>query len=80
MADIIQLETILKELEGRGNNDRYRDAGKYYFTIFGQPAEKGTWGWRLEASRYARSSTSPADSLRTGWSRRIGGCLKTTWR
>ena len=48
VTDIIQLENILKELEGRGNNDRYRDAGKYYFTIFGKPAEKGTWGWRLE--------------------------------
>jgi hypothetical protein len=62
VTDIIQLENILKELEGRGNNDRYRDAGKYYFTIFGQPAEKGAWGWRLEGHHI--SFTFSADNNR----------------
>ncbi len=62
VTDIIQLETILKELEGRGNNDHYRDAGKYYFTIFGKPAEKGTWGWRLEGHHI--SFTFSADNNR----------------
>jgi hypothetical protein len=62
VTDIIQLENILKQLEGRGANDRYRDAGKYYFTIFGQPVEKGTWGWRLEGHHI--SFTFSADNNR----------------
>jgi hypothetical protein len=62
VTDIIQLETILKELEGRGANDHYRDAGKYFFTIFGKPAEKGTWGWRLEGHHI--SFTFSADNNR----------------
>ncbi len=38
------LEQVLHTIEGTA----HRDATLYYFTIFGQPAEFGTWGWRLE--------------------------------
>ncbi len=40
---IIELEKVLRVLEGD-----HRDAGLYFFTIFGEPAPAGTWGWRVE--------------------------------
>lgn len=46
--DIVQLEVILKELEKRKPEDKYRDPGNYHFTIFGIPSEKNSWGWRFE--------------------------------
>jgi hypothetical protein len=43
---IMSLESVLAELEqGRGP---VRNAELYYVTIFGQPTEKGAWGWRFE--------------------------------
>jgi len=45
-TQIMQLETILKELEqGRGP---LRDPEMYRFSIFGTPSATGTWGWRVE--------------------------------
>lgn len=44
---IMTLESILAEMEGA--NRRFpRDPLLYYFTIFGTPDAKGTWGWRVE--------------------------------
>jgi hypothetical protein len=43
---IRQLEYVLQEIE-KGSGPT-RDPGLYYFTIFGEPAAKGTWGWRYE--------------------------------
>ena len=45
---IMQLEGILREAESRPQDDTYRDPGKYYFSIFGNPATDSVWGWRLE--------------------------------
>jgi len=42
---IRQLENVLKALE---NGSPIRDTEFYYFTIFGEPAAKGIWGWRYE--------------------------------
>lgn len=39
------LETVLAEIE---QNPVRRDPELYYVTVFGQPAPKGTWGWRFE--------------------------------
>jgi hypothetical protein len=50
---IIQLEIILKELEGRAANDNYRDETKYYFSIFGQPDDVKPWAWRIEGHHLA---------------------------
>ncbi len=47
-TDIIQLERILRGVEGRPEDDDYRDPAKYYFSIFGNPATDTVWGWRLE--------------------------------
>jgi hypothetical protein len=38
------LEEVLFALSG----SRVRDTQLYYFTVFGEPAPKGAWGWRYE--------------------------------
>lgn len=42
---IMSLEQVLFELE---NQAAHRDGELYYFTIFGEPSETKTWGWRVE--------------------------------
>lgn len=46
--DIMKNETILREVEGRSEEDPYRDPVNYSFTIFGTPSKTAAWGWRLE--------------------------------
>ena len=41
---IRNLEEVLRAMEG---NPR-RDPEQYYFTVFGEPSERGAWGWRYE--------------------------------
>ena len=48
VKEIIQLEVILKALEQRKPDDHFRDPGKYYFTLFGIPADNAIWSWRIE--------------------------------
>lgn len=45
---IMQLETVLKALEQRPEDDHYRDPGKYFLTIFKTASNAGVWGWRFE--------------------------------
>lgn len=45
---LLELEKVLKAIEGRSEDDHYRDPRKYYFTVFGVPGGNTTWGWRLE--------------------------------
>jgi hypothetical protein len=54
-TQIMDLETILGDLEradrersGRGGNGLERDPEKYFFSIFGTPSARDTWGWRVE--------------------------------
>lgn len=47
-TNIMALENILREVENRGADDKYRDPLNYYITIFGDPDDKNPWGWRLE--------------------------------
>jgi Protein of unknown function (DUF3500) len=45
-TSIMSLEAVLLELEkGRGPT---RDPELYFLTIFGTPADRGKWGWRVE--------------------------------
>jgi hypothetical protein len=48
VKEIMELETLLKAIEKRKPDDHFRDPGKYYFTLFGVPADNTIWGWRLE--------------------------------
>jgi hypothetical protein len=63
---IMQLEKVLKALENRQENDRYRDPGKYYFTIFGSPDAKSVWGWRLDGHHLSFSFSSDEDKVVSG--------------
>jgi hypothetical protein len=43
---IIQLESVLRQIEQSTRLNR--DPELYRFSIFGTPAERGAWGWRVE--------------------------------
>lgn len=45
-GQIMELEDVLLAMEGGGRMARDRD--EYYFSVFGTPAERGTWAWRFE--------------------------------
>jgi hypothetical protein len=47
---IMELETILHAIENAGGRQgrNVRDPELYFFTVFGTPAPKGVWGWRVE--------------------------------
>lgn len=48
---VMSLEEVLFLLETRGTRAERRERrhpGKYYLSVFGTPAARGTWGWRLE--------------------------------
>ena len=51
---IIDLENVLKEIEQSGP---VRDPELYYFTLFGQPALRGVWGWRVEGHHLSLNYT-----------------------
>jgi hypothetical protein len=63
---VIALEAILKKVENRPDGDDYRDAGKYYFAIFGNPSKDSIWGWRLEGHHVAFNFSSDAKGLVSG--------------
>ena len=45
-VDVIELEGILGTFEASGRMER--NPGWYYFSVFGNPSPRGTWGWRVE--------------------------------
>jgi hypothetical protein len=54
-TSIMDLETVLGDLERRGRDGgrgqaegMARDPGKYFFSVFGTPSKKESWGWRAE--------------------------------
>jgi hypothetical protein len=53
-TNIISLEIILHEMENRSPR---RDPELYYFSIFGEPRAKGTWGWRVEGHHLSMNFT-----------------------
>lgn len=62
-TSIIKLEAILREVEGRQPDDDYRDPGKYYVSIFGEPATDSIWGWRLEGHHISLNFSVKKDVL-----------------
>jgi Protein of unknown function (DUF3500) len=63
---IMQLEGILRGAEGRSSDDSYRDPGKYYFSIFGDPASDSIWGWRLEGHHVSFNFSAKNNSVVSG--------------
>jgi Protein of unknown function (DUF3500) len=49
-ATILGLENVLDYIEGfkaSFGRERGRDPGQYYLRVFGEPGDKGLWGWRF---------------------------------
>lgn len=65
-TSIMQLETVLKEVENRPADDHYRDPGNYFFSIFGNPASDSVWGWRLEGHHISFNFSSRNNHLVSG--------------
>lgn len=53
-TQIMTLEGVLADLE---NNPDYRDAGKYYLSLFGKPGDTAGWGWKFEGHHLALNYT-----------------------
>jgi hypothetical protein len=52
---IMSLEEVLKVLED--DSGERRNPEKYHFTIFGEPSDTGTWGWRVEGHHLSQNYT-----------------------
>lgn len=54
-STIMSLDQVLKLMEnGKGPQ---RDPEGYFFTVFGEPSETGTWGYRVEGHHVAQNFT-----------------------
>lgn len=59
--EIMSLEDILKEIEhGTGP---VRDPQGYFFSVFGEPSETGTWGFRIEGHHVSQNFTFVSGKL-----------------
>ncbi|PWU02887.1 MAG: hypothetical protein C5B52_04380 [Bacteroidetes bacterium] len=63
---ITQLENVLKVLENHPPEDHFRDPGKYFFTVFGEPSANSIWGWRLEGHHISFNFVSEKNQIVSG--------------
>lgn len=56
-STIIGLEATLDYLEGWKRPGRGRDPLLYYVSIFGEPSDRGAWGWRFEGHHISLNYT-----------------------
>lgn len=56
-STIMSLEDVLKQLEAGRAGSPVRDPELYFFSVFGQPDERGTWGYRVEGHHLALNFT-----------------------
>jgi Protein of unknown function (DUF3500) len=64
-SSIMDLETVLRGIEDAGGGDAARpgvarmerNPVKYFFSIFGTPSARGTWGWRVEGHHVSLNFT-----------------------
>ena len=65
VTSIIELEDILKAIETGGKMARNKE--EYLFSVFGTPAAKGHWGWRVEGHhislRFAVADGAASNSI-----------------
>jgi len=52
---IMSLDDILRIMENDDGNRRNPE--KYYFTVFGEPSDTGTWGFRVEGHHLSQNFT-----------------------
>jgi hypothetical protein len=50
---IMALENNLREGEKNMKGTPLRDPDRYFLSIFGQPSDKGTWGWSFEGHHFS---------------------------
>jgi hypothetical protein len=48
VTSIFDLENVLIVVENRAPTDHFRDPNQYAFSVFGDPAGKDPWAWRME--------------------------------
>ena len=72
-TQIMDLEIVLGELEkaeraasGRGGNGIERNPVRYFFSVFGTPSTKETWGWRVEGHHISQHFTIVNGSIVAG--------------
>jgi hypothetical protein len=65
-TSIFELEAVLKSAEGLPADNDFRDSGKYYFSIFGNPRTDSIWGWKLEGHHVAFNFSSENNRLVSG--------------
>ncbi len=58
IKQVIDLENVLRVLESRPPNDTRRDPENYSFLVYGDPAKKEPWGWRVEGHHISLHYTS----------------------
>lgn len=56
---IVELEGVLREMESNPG----RDAGRYTIAVYGDPAGKSPWGWRIEGHHVSLNFTSDTREL-----------------
>lgn len=56
VTTIMSLESILADLEGK-NGAMTRNPTWYFVSIFGEPSNTGSWGWRIEGHHFSTSFT-----------------------
>ena len=54
-SSIMSLEDVLRIIE-KDNGERRNPEG-YFFSVFGEPSEKGTWGYRFEGHHVSQNFT-----------------------
>jgi uncharacterized protein DUF3500 len=63
-TSIMELETVLRAIEDAGGGDArpgaqrmIRDPVRYFFSVFGTPSARGSWGWRVEGHHVSLNFT-----------------------
>ncbi len=64
--NIMALENVLREVENRTSDDKYRDPLNYSITIFGNPSQDQIWGWRLEGHHISLNFSSADGQIVSG--------------
>ena len=63
---VMSLEAILRELESGRGGAMVRDEMLYYFSVFGEPSDNKTWGWRVEGHHLSLNFTLAEGQLVAG--------------
>ncbi len=61
-TNIVDLENVLRIVETRPPNDKYRDPMNYHFLLFGTPGSEA-WGWKFEGHHISLNFTLKNNEL-----------------